>query len=122
MELLLAIVGTIVTLVSFIYAIYANRRYAKLEDYNREQSWEIYRQSSNVLAFFQEIEKLQIENPKLVKLEAGGERAATELTISTVRTIKRFEKQYDESRIDKWAQQGKLINDTHIKVFKSFLA
>ena len=120
MELLLAIVGTIVTLVSFIYAIYANQRYATLEDYNREQSWEIYRQSSNVLAFPQEIDKLKIENTNLIKLEAQGERAATELTISTIRNIKRSEKQYDDSIIDKWAKQGKVINDTHIRIFKSF--
>ena len=50
MELILAIIGTAITIMSLVYAVISNRRYKKLEDYNREESWEILRQANNVLA------------------------------------------------------------------------
>jgi len=121
MELYIGILGTLVTVASFIFAIYSNQRYNKLESYNREESWEIYRQSSNVLSLVQGIEKLKINNSDLIRLSAQGERAAIELTVSSIKSIKRFAEKYDEETINLWNQNGRLVNDTHIKTFRSFL-
>lgn len=121
MELYLGILGTLITVISFIYAIYWNKRFKKLENFNRIESWEIYRQSSNVLSLVQAIEGLNFNNSELIKLSAQGERAAIELTVSCIKMIKRFETKYDEETINLWAQNGRLVNNTHIKTFKSFL-
>jgi hypothetical protein len=121
MDLFWAILGTAITVISLIYAIYENKRRVKLEDYNREQAWEIYRQSSNVLGLYQQINDLNINNPNLIKLDAQGERAAIELVVNSVRMIKRFEKKYNEEQIQKWTEQGKLINETHVRTFRNFL-
>ncbi len=49
MEIILTIAGTVITILSFGYAVYSNKRHLKLINYNREQSWEVYALASNVL-------------------------------------------------------------------------
>jgi len=121
MEIFLSILGTAITILSIIFGYVQTRRYKKLEDYNREQSWEIYRQASNVLGLYQQIDELNINNPSLIKLNAQGKRAAIELVVNSVRMIKRFEKRFNEEQIQRWSEQGKLINDTHVKTFWNFI-
>lgn len=111
----------IITIISFLYAIYVNRKHAKLLDYNREQAWEIYRQASNALSHYQELEKSNINEQNLIVHIAKGEKSAQELIASTTLMIKRFEKAFTFETIDKWAKEGKLPNETHVKSMKSFV-
>jgi hypothetical protein len=121
MSLFLAILGTAITVISFFYALYTGNRLTKLKNYNREQAWEIYRQASNVLGLYQLIDDLHIDNSNLIKLNAQGERAALELVVNSVRMVKRFENKYSEEQIKRWFEQGKLINESHVKTFRNFL-
>jgi hypothetical protein len=122
METIVTIIGTIVTIVSFGYAVYVNRRHSKLINYNREQAWEIYRQSSNVLAAYQKLERMNIENKEATALVAKAEAHAMELTLNSIRMIKRFEKKYTAQTIQKWAQEGRLdSHESHIQAFKKYI-
>ena len=121
MNQILPVVATIITFASFIYAIYANRKHSKLINYNREQAWEIYRQSSNVLAMCQALEKMNIENKDIAAWVARAETQSKELTFNSIRIIKRFEKKYDAKTIDKWREDGRLNHESHIQVFKSYI-
>ena len=121
MEFLFTILGTIITVVSFKYAFYTNKRFIKLEDYNREQAWDIYRQASNVVAFYQQIYNLKIDNQDLNKLNSAGEHAAIELAVDSVKMIKRFEKKYNEEEIQRWLKQGKIQNDSHLQTFRNLI-
>jgi len=117
-----AIIGTTITIISFVYAIYVNRRHSKLINYNREQAWEIYRQSSNVLAAYQKLERMNIENKEAVTLIAKAEAHANELAMNSIRMIKRFEKKYTTETIQKWAQEGRLdSHESHIQAFKKYI-
>ncbi len=113
----LTIFGTIVTVLSAVYAVYANRKTAKIVDYNREQSWELYRMASNVLARCQALEGAEHPNPQFMVDSAKAEVAATELTMSTIRMIKRFEEDFSKKRIQAWLEEGKVVNESHLKPF-----
>jgi glycosylphosphatidylinositol transamidase (GPIT) subunit GPI8 len=121
MELFLAIFGTFVTVISFIYAVYTNRRHSRLINYNREQAWENYRQASNVLAMCQILSKIGAENKEIVSWVAKAEIQAKELTFNSIRMIKRFEKKYDPEAIDKWHQDGRLNHESHVQIFKTYI-
>jgi hypothetical protein len=114
---LLTIVGTAITVLSFIYAVYANRKAAKIIDYNREQSWELYRLSSNVLARYQQLEAIKFTDTAQVENIAKGEVTAQELVLNAIRMIKRFEKNFTRKQIDIWLKEGRLVNETHLKPF-----
>ena len=121
MELILAIIGTAITIMSLVYAVISNRRYKKLEDYNREESWEILRQANNVLALIQDLSRLEIDNSNFIKSSSHGERAAQELTVSCIRLIKRHEKVFDNKVIEEWYKQGKIKNESFVNMFKQFI-
>jgi hypothetical protein len=117
---LVATIGTVVTVLSFIYAIYENRRHAKLVSYNREQAWEIYRQTLKVLDRYQEIKKSKTDED-ILKHTVEGEAYAQELLVSSIRMIKRFEKKFDSETIDKWHKEGKIPNESNVKAFKIYV-
>ena len=117
----IGIIGTVVTISSFIYAIYENRRHAKLVNYNREQAWEIYRQITKSLFYYQELERFKIDDRNLVENISKGEMATQELLINSIRMIKRFEKKFDFETIDVWYKHSKLPNESHVKAFKSLV-
>lgn len=110
----------LVTVASLIYAIYANRKTARIIDYNREQAWEIYRQSTKVLGHYQDLEKSNLKEPSQVEHVAKGEMAAQEVLLSAVRMIKRFEKKFTKETISKWLQEGKLPNESHAHSFNNY--
>ncbi|MDD5496054.1 MAG: hypothetical protein PHP46_03005 [Candidatus Omnitrophica bacterium] len=114
-------IGSIIAILSFIYAIYENRKNRKLINYNREQAWEIYRQSSNVLAFYQILQDFKLDGKEVIRNIAAGERAALELVLSSIRMIKQFEKKFDAAKIEEWHKEGRLVNETHIKAFKNYV-
>ncbi|HOX53980.1 MAG: hypothetical protein PHI86_03115 [Candidatus Omnitrophica bacterium] len=122
MEIIFTIIGTLITFVSFGYAIYANKKHSKLVNYNREQAWEIYRQSTAVLAAYQKLEKMNIGDKEAVALIAKAEAHANELTFNSIKMIKRFEKKYTKETIKKWAEEGKLdSHESHIKAFQNLV-
>ncbi|PKM92956.1 MAG: hypothetical protein CVU80_00690 [Elusimicrobia bacterium HGW-Elusimicrobia-4] len=114
----LEIVGTVITTLSFIYAIYENRQRAKLTNYNREQAWEIYRQSLRAVTACQQIDVNKINDKEIIKYIIEGEANTQELAINAIRMIKRFEKQFDTEVIEKWFKEGKIQNESQLKAFK----
>jgi hypothetical protein len=118
---IIGIVGTAVTIISFAYALYTNQQLARLKDYNREQAWEIYRQSSLALGQIQDLKQIEINDRKIWESISRGELAAQELLASSVQMIKRFEKKFNAEAIDRWLREGKVLNETHIRLFKSFI-
>lgn len=119
MTIILTIIGTLITTVSFVYAVYANKKTAKLINYNREQAWDIYRQSSQVLAAYQKLERMNIQNKEAAILISRAEAHASELTRNSIKMIKRFEKEYSSETIKKWVEEGRLdSHESHIQAFK----
>ena len=114
---ILTVLGSVITVLSFVYAVYANRKTARIVSYNREQSWEIYRQATEVLARYQSLQKSQLTDPGQIQAVAAGETAARELVLSAIRMIKRFEKEFTKEKINHWLQAGKLDNESHLKPF-----
>jgi hypothetical protein len=121
METLIAIAGTVITFVSFFYAIYTNRKLKKLENYNREQAWELYRQAIKVLDHMQKIEQISTNDQNIIKEAAKGEAANQELVLNAIRMIRRFEPRYDLETIESWEKIGRFGNESHIKAFKSYI-
>jgi hypothetical protein len=123
MDEFVGIIGTVVGVLSFIYAIYENRQRAKLIDYNREQAWEIYRQSSTTLLFYQNVEKKknEIDDKNIIEDVIRGETSSSELVRNSIRMIKRFEKKFDNETIDRWYKEGKIPNESHVEAFKKLI-
>ncbi len=121
METIITIIGTLITVISFIYAIHRNRKLKKLEDYNREQAWELYRQSAKVLCLSQELEQIPTNDKNTITTTAKNEAASQELILSAIRMIKRFEPKYDIETIESWTKLGRLANESHIKAFKAYI-
>jgi hypothetical protein len=120
MEILQNHAGTIITIISFIYAIYTNRRHAKLVDFNREHAWEIYRLSDKVLNRFQTLQIGNTDKTQLLTNINKGEEAAQELLLDTIRMIKRFEKKFNSETIDNWFKNKKIPNESHVEAFKKY--
>jgi len=120
MGLILTIVGTIITVISFGYAIYQSRQIKKLEKINIEQAWEFYRQSlRTILLIDQELEG----NPN-VKRSAGINQAAAmlqEMGMNSIKLIKRFSPSFTQKDIDVWKSQQKIENESQEKAFRKFL-
>jgi hypothetical protein len=122
-NILLSIVGTLITTTSLFLAISFDKKYGKLVNYNREMAWEIYRQISISLECYQNIQKLinRDNNRELLEMVTRGEGNDQELLLNAIKMIKRFEKKYDAESIKKWTE-GKLIpNETHVNAFNKFL-
>ncbi len=117
------IIGPFIGVLSFSYAVYENRRRAKLIDYNREQAWEIYRQSTTTLLFYQNVgkKKNEIVDTSIIEDVIRGETSAYELVWNSIRMIKRFEKKFDNEIIDKWYKEGKIPNESHVEAFKKLV-
>ncbi|MBN2603997.1 MAG: hypothetical protein JXA91_07700 [Candidatus Thermoplasmatota archaeon] len=125
MELPLSIIGIVITFVSFAWAIISELKYGKLINYNREMAWEIYRQISASLQFYQEIQPklkdIKSNEIQILELVTRGEHNDQELLLSAIKMIKRVEKKFDESSITKWSE-GKIIpNESHLLAFKKYL-
>jgi hypothetical protein len=123
LSILLSIGGTIITVASFAWAIASDKKYGKLIDYNREMAWEIYRQISASLQYYQELQgKLKsINNNEILELVTKGETNDQELLLNAIKMIKRVEKKFDEDSIKKWTE-GKIIpNESHVNAFKKYL-
>ena len=123
MNQILTIIGTFITVFSLLYAVYANRKHYKLVNYNREQAWELYRQASTVLAYFQNLEiNLSNTNDKdIITNTTKGEASAQALILYSIRNIKRFEHQYNRDTIEKWQKEKKIANESHVKAFKDYV-
>ena len=121
MDIYIGIIGAAITFVSLGYAIYENRRNVKLINFNREQAWEIYRQSTRVLQYLQMIEKIETDNSGVIENVSKGEAVTQELMSNSIHLIKRFEKDFSEDQIKRWYDQGKLPNESHLKTFISFM-
>jgi hypothetical protein len=125
LSILLSIAGTIITFASFAWAIASDQRYGKLINYNREMAWEIYRQISASLQFYQEIQDkskdINNNERQIAELVAKGEYNDQELLLSAIKVIKRVEKKFDEESIKKWTE-GKIIpNESHVNAFRKYL-
>ena len=121
METLLTIVGTSITLVSFIYAIIQGRQLKKLQEFNRENSWELFRQTVSSIAAIQRIDVTAIPN-KEIAFEFGRINSTLqEIAMKSIGMIKRFEKEFDEKMIAEWKNSGKLENETNVHAFKKLL-
>ena len=46
MEIVITIIGTVITVLSLIFPIYSHNKNTKLINFNREQAWDNYRQAS----------------------------------------------------------------------------
>jgi hypothetical protein len=122
-NILLSVVGTIITVTSLVLAISFDRKYGKLINYNREMAWEIYRQISISLECYQDIQKIinEDDNKEILKMVTRGEGNDQELLLNAIKMIKRVEKKFDSESIKKWTE-GKLIpNESHEKAFKRYL-
>ncbi|MDD5040676.1 MAG: hypothetical protein PHY34_06040 [Patescibacteria group bacterium] len=122
MEIILTIFGALVTFSSFIFAIYSHTKNIKLINFNRDQAWDNYHQASEVLAVYQRLEKMDITNSEAKCLIAKGEAEARILAKNSIKMIKRFEKQYDEKSIKKWAEENRLHSgESHIDTFMQYV-
>ncbi len=110
-----------ITIISFIYAIYVNNKHKKLLNYNREQSWEVYRQATKILMIFQELEKMSIADKSAIVKIAKGESCSQELAFNSIKIIKRYTEKFDLSILEKWNKEGKFNNESHFNAFKVFL-
>lgn len=122
-NILLSIIGTIITVASLVLAISSDRKYGKLINYNREMAWEIYRQASISLECYQDIHKIinKGNNKEILEKVTRGEGNDQELLLNAIKMIKRFEKKFDSGSIEKWTE-GKLIpNESHMDAFKKYL-
>jgi hypothetical protein len=122
-NILLSIVGTIITVTSLILAISFDRKYGKLVNYNREMAWEIYRQISVSLECYQSIQEIinKDDNKEILEMVTRGEENNQELLLNAIKMIKRFEKKFDSDSIKKWTE-GKLIpNESHEDAFRKYL-
>jgi hypothetical protein len=122
MEIIITIIGTIITVLSFGNAIYANGKNKKLINFNREQAWDNYQLSSEVLSVLQKLEKMEISDVDMKCLVSKGEAEARTLAKNSIKMIKRFEKEFNEATIQKWADNNKLHSGTqHVDVFKNYI-
>jgi hypothetical protein len=75
---------------------------------------------SRFLSLSREIEKINIDN-KTSKLLGESDIASQQLLKDTIRLIQRTETEFNEKNINKWFEEKKIPNETHLPVFKRLL-
>ena len=105
---------------SFFYYRPLDPTLKKLEDYNREQAWDLYKQAAKVLGDMQNI-KQSTNDQNIIKEAAKGGASNQELALNAIRMIKRFEPKYDIETIENWEKLGRLGNESHVKAFKAYV-
>ena len=109
MEIIISIIGTTVTVISFAYALYTQRERKKLQEEMRSNAWASFKTINNVLGFFADHER---KSPQIeFTPELRNARIRTDEYL--VRTMHNLLKQYEGSHkdlIEKW-YQDKRINE-----------
>jgi hypothetical protein len=121
----LNIVGLIIGLLSLAYAIMQGMKSKRLNDYFRLEAWLLYEESSEVLARIQDIEKDfdsdhfddKVIRKKIVETNCYG----TQLLKDTIKNIKKTEKRFDKSVINKWFEEKRIPNESHIRGFEHLI-
>jgi hypothetical protein len=119
-SIILAIAGTLITAISFIFAIYQGRQIRKLEAINLENAWDFYRHALRSIIFLDD----EIKRDETIKNNLGINQAAAllqEIAINSIKLIKRFSPKYSENEIKKWKSECKIENESQERAFKKLL-
>lgn len=119
------LLGFLVGVFGLIFAVYENRKRKKLEDLNRMEAWLLYDQSSEVLSRVQtlnsDIKKSSQSNPDIFNLMGETSATGTQMVKDTIKLIRRTEPEFNEKIIDKWFEEKRIHNESHINAFKHLI-
>ncbi len=117
MELIVGIIGTIITSASFVFGLMQWNERRKIIKINRDYSWQMYMQIYRTVQALQLI-KQNPENQRLVIEQSNrGEACGQELLDNSIGRIKEYAEKFDETTIDRWIRAGKMHDPTHKPLF-----
>lgn len=111
---LATIVGTIVTVVSFGFALWEYRSRKRLEDFVRAQNWAMFSKASNANGHTQtaliKYKALGAEkiNHEVLELLSKADAFGQDVFKDVVRQIRFSEAVFDHDTIDRWETEGRI--------------
>lgn len=119
------VISFAVGIIGLLYAIYENHKRKKIEDLNRTEAWFLYHQScevlSKILSLNAEVEKSDFNNAKIFRVLGEATIASEEMLKDSIRLIQRTEIIFNKKIIDKWFEEKRIPNETHLPVFKRLI-
>ena len=116
MSYLWSILGLIVTIASFIYAIYQGMKSRQLKKLVHSQTWDLHSRANNTTGAIQTAFKLYKEkykenlNPDVLEVFSKSAAFAQDLFLDTIRHIYLSEP-FDYKTVQKWVEAGKLTQE-----------
>lgn len=116
----LGVLGLIIGVVSFVFAIYQGTEKRKLEKYIRSQNWHLYSKANNANGSLQlAIEKLKVARSQgdfdeVIEWLSKADAFNQDVFKDIVRQIQLAEPKFGESEIAEWVNTGK-ISEYHAK-------
>jgi hypothetical protein len=123
----LSIAGLLVGIAGLVVAKYQFTERNKLQQAIRAQAWSLYSKSENAtdvvqlaLSKYKELHA-QNFNPDVLEVLAKADAFSQNMLNDTIRHIHFSEPRFDSTEIEKWKMEGKITNDTHMRLFNLFV-
>lgn len=120
---ILTILGTIVTVLSFCFAIWEHQSRKKLEDFVRAQNWAMFSKASNAnghtqmaLAKYKELEADKIK-PEILEFLSKADAFGQDVFKDVIRQIRFSEAIFDHETINRWEEEGRIAKK-YVSLFR----
>jgi len=118
------IIGFIVGVVGFVFALYQGTERRKLQNFLRSQNWQLYSKENNANGSLQRAIKVYESTHgsgvscDVIKLLYAADAFSQDVFKDIVRQIQLAEKRFDHASIEEWVADGKVTEEHARLLFK----
>jgi len=120
---ILAVIGIVVGVAGFLFAIYQARERQKIQEFVRSQSWYVFSKANNVSGIAQASLRTykkyheEDQHTEVIELLAKTDAFGQDLFRETIRQIQLSEPVFTRAQITQWVAEGKL-DSQHVPLFE----
>jgi hypothetical protein len=119
----IAVIGVLIAVVSFGYALWEKRSRTRLEDYVRAQNWSLFEKASNsnghaqmALSKYKALGKDALD-PEVLEFLSKADAFGQDVFKDTIRQIQFSEPTFDDDTVNRWVREGRVAEE-HAALFR----
>jgi hypothetical protein len=118
------VIGLVMAVLSFGYALWEKRSRTRLEDYIRAQNWSLYGKASNAnghtqmaLSKYKALGKDALD-PEVLEFLSKADAFGQDVFKDVIRQIKYSEPTFDDDTVTRWIREGR-VEENHALLFRN---
>jgi hypothetical protein len=118
------VIGLVMAVLSFGYALWEKRSRARLEDYIRAQNWSLYGKASNsnghaqiALSKYKALGKDAL-HPEVLEFLSKADAFGQDVFKDVIRQIQFSEPTFDDDTVTRWVREGR-VAEKHAALFRN---